>query len=101
MSPTNAAENEEDKGEIMYFMRDIKNESQAMMKDLMEIDDLLLSLKERLQVGRIDRYKIEEIIDSIRLRIGVIEREDKREMDEEEEAASLLMKLKKWVDLIV
>ena len=67
----------------------------------MEIDDILLSLRDKVQKGKISKKKTIEIINSIRLRIGVIEREDKRELNEEEIAQSLLQKLKRWVDEVV
>lgn len=99
MNPEN--DNSKDQGEILAFMKDMKKESESMMKDLMEIDDILLSLRDKVQKGKISKKKTIEIINSIRLRIGVIEREDKRELNEEEIAQSLLQKLKRWVDEVV
>ena len=99
MNPTN--KNPKDQGEILAFMKDMKKESESMMKDLMEIDDILLSLRDRVQKGKISKKRTIEMINSIRLRIGVLEREDKRELNEEEIAQSLLQKLKRWVDEVV
>lgn len=99
MNPKN--DNSNDKGEILSFMRDMKKESESMMKDLMEIDDILLSLRDQVQKGKISKKKTIEIINSIRLRIGVLEREDKRELNEEEITQSLLQKLKRWIDEVV
>lgn len=91
-------EKEADEGEVMKFMKDIEKESKSMMLDLTEMDDTLLSLQERLEAGRADNKEILRTIEHLRLRIGVMEREDKRELNEEEVAESLLSKLKKWVD---
>jgi len=91
----------EDEGEVMHFMKDMESESKSMMKDLAEIDDMLLSLKERVDDGRADRREILQTIEAIRLRIGVLEKEDKIEINEEEVAESLLAKVKKWVDQVV
>lgn len=85
----------------MHFMKDMESESKSMMKDLAEIDDMLLSLKERVDDGRADRREILQTIEAIRLRIGVLEKEDKIEINEEEVAESLLAKVKKWVDQVV
>lgn len=90
-----------DKGEVMHFMRDIEEESRSMMQDLTQIDNMLLSLKERVEEDRADRRELLRVIESIRLRIGVLEKEDRIEINEEEVAESLLSKLKKWVDQVV
>ncbi len=90
-----------DKGEVMHFMRDIEEESRSMMEDLTQIDNMLLSLKERVEEDRADRRELLRVIESIRLRIGVLEKEDRIEINEEEVAESLLAKLKKWVDQVV
>jgi hypothetical protein len=92
---------ESDKGEVMSFMKDMEEESKSMMQDLTGIDDMLVSLKERLEEDRADKREILRIIESVRLRIGVLEKEDKIEINEEEVAESLLSKLKKWVDQVV
>jgi hypothetical protein len=91
----------EDEGEVMEFMKDLESESKNMMKDLKEIDDILLSLKERVDGGRADRWEILKTIEQVRLKIGIVEKEDKREINEEEVAESLLGKVKKWVDMVV
>ncbi|MBW2990891.1 hypothetical protein KY348_04250 [Candidatus Woesearchaeota archaeon] len=88
-------------GELMKFMEDMKKESQNMMKDLEEIDTRLVHLKELIEKENADKEKIIDLINSIRIRIGVLEKEDVREMNEEEIAESLLKKLKKWVDQVV
>ncbi len=90
-----------DEGEVMQFMKDIENESKSMMRDLTEIDGMLESLQERIETGRADKREIARTIENVRLRIGVLEREDKREINEEEVAESLLDKLRKWVDQLV
>lgn len=92
---------ESGKGEVMAFMRDMEEESKSMMQDLIEIDDMLLSLQERIETGKSDNREILRTIENVRVRIGVIEREDKRELNEEEIAESLLSKLKKWVEQVV
>jgi len=91
----------DEEGEVMEFMKDMEKESKSMMDDLAEIDNALLSLKERIEDKRADTDEIIKVIDKIRSRIGVVEREDKRELDEEEVAETLLDKLKRWVDQIV
>ena len=91
----------EDEGEVMEFMKDLESESKNMMKDLKEIDDMLLSLSERVDSGRAERWEIIKTIEQVRLKIGIIEKEDKREMNEEEVAESLLGKVKKWMDMVV
>ena len=90
-----------EKGEVIKFMEDIKTESETMMRNLMEVDDKLLSLEDRLELGEVDKKEILKIIESVRLRIGVLEKEDRRELGEEEIAESLLGTLKKWVDQVV
>ena len=68
---------------------------------LIDLDDKLLSLQDRLELGEVDKKEILKIIESVRLRIGVLEKEDKRELGEEEIAESLLSTLKKWIDQVV
>jgi len=82
-------------------MKDMKKESKAMMNELIDIDDMLSRLKIRLTDESASKRELYRIIDAIRLRIGVMEREDRIELNEEEEAETLLEKLKKWVDQIV
>ena len=96
-----AEEKGDDEGEVMQFMRDIEKDSKSMMQDLTDIDDMLKSLQERVEESRADSKEILRTIENVRLRIGVMEREDKRELNEEEVEESLLSKLKKWVDQIV
>jgi hypothetical protein len=93
--------NETEKGEVMAFMKDIEEESKSMMQDLTEIDGMLESLNDRVEAGRADNREILRVIEKVRLKIGVMEREDKRELNEEEVAESLLSKLKKWVQQVV
>lgn len=97
----NAEASNADKGELMSFMQDMKKESQTMMQDLMDIDDMLVSLEDRLRLEDVDKRVILKTIEEVRLRIGVLEKEDKRELSEEAVAESLLKKLKKWVDQVV
>jgi hypothetical protein len=102
MSKNNTGnEKEAEEGEVMRFMKDIEKESKSMMLDLTDMDDMLLSLQERVEAGKSDQKEILRTIENVRLRIGVMEREDKRELNEEEVAESLLSKLKKWVDQLV
>jgi hypothetical protein len=88
-------------GEVMRFMKDIQKESKSMMHDLTDIDGMLISLQERIGSGRADKDEILRAIENIRVRIGVLEREDDREMNEEEVAESLLNKLRSWMEQIV
>lgn len=97
----NSINKKKEKGEVIKFMEDIKTESETMMRNLMEVDDKLLSLEDRLELGEVDKKEILKIIESVRLRIGVLEKEDRRELGEEEIAESLLGTLKKWVDQVV
>jgi len=90
-----------EKGEVIKFMEDIKEESNIMMRDLIDIDDKLLSLQKKLELGEVDKKEILKVIESVRLRIGVLEKEDRRELGEEEIAETLLEKLKKWVGQVV
>lgn len=94
-------EEKDSKGELIAFMDDIKKESQAMMNELKTIDNILISLKSGIEAGAEDKKALIKDIDSIRTRIGVLEQEDRREMNEEEIAESLLKKLKKWVDKVI
>ncbi len=91
----------EDGGEIEAALSDIRKESRNMMDDLMEVDMVICSLIGRLQSGDIEKDEIIEALESIRIRIGVLEEEDKRELGEEEVAANLITKLKKWVDMVI
>jgi len=88
-------------GEIISFMKDIEKESKSMMSDLVEIDDMLSALKSKIALDKASKKEIFQRIDTIRLRIGIMEREDRRELNEEEVAETLLEKLKKWVNQVV
>ncbi|HJX05566.1 MAG TPA: hypothetical protein VJ461_02565 [Candidatus Nanoarchaeia archaeon] len=88
-------------GEIISFMRDIEKESKSMMSDLVEIDDKLSELKSKIAMEKTSKREIFRMIDTIRLRIGIMEREDRREMNEEEVAETLLEKLRKWINQVV
>jgi hypothetical protein len=97
----NNGEKPNSRGEIIAFMKDMKKESKAMMNELIDIDDMLSKLKMKLADESSSKREIYRMIDSIRLRIGVMEREDRIELNEEDEAETLLEKLKKWVDQVV
>lgn len=93
--------NDNSRGEIIAFMKDMKKESKNMMDELIDIDDMLSKLKIKLSQDSDCKKDLYRIIDAIRLRIGVMEREDRIELNEEQEAETLLEKLKKWVDQVV
>ena len=95
MSPETHKQNQ---GELEKFMKDMTDESRNIMRGLMEIDDYLASLQDKLELKDVDKESLIKEIQDLRLRIGVLEREDKREVSEEEVATTLLEKLKKWVD---
>lgn len=88
-------------GEIITFMEDIKKDSNEMMKELIHIDDLLCKIKAKVGEEPVNKQEINRLIDSVRLRIGILEREERIELNEEEEAETLLEKLKGWVDRVV
>lgn len=90
-----------EEGEVIRFIENIKKDSQSIMKDLEEIDSRLVRLNNLVEKGTVDKEKIIDLINSIRIRIGVLEREDNRELSEEEIAETLLEKLKRWVDQVV
>ncbi len=92
---------EDGEGEVIQFMRDIKKESEALMMELIEIDGMLSKLENRLRTEDVAKEETLKTIEQVRLRIGTLEKEDRREMNEEDVAESLLMKLKKWVDQVV
>ena len=93
---------EDDKGEVFELMGDIKREATNMLEDLQDIDSSLTELENRIKdVDQINKEELLGIIETIRIKIGTIEKEDKRELEEEEIANNLLSKLKKWVDTIV
>ncbi len=95
MSPEMHKQNQ---GELEKFMKAMTDESRNIMRDLMEIDDYLASLQDKLELKDVDKQSLIKEIQDLRLRIGVLEREDKRELSEEEVATTLLEKLKKWVE---
>jgi predicted nucleic acid-binding Zn-ribbon protein len=90
-----------DQGEILAFMKDIERESRSMMDDLVQLDNRLASVQGKLERGKGDKKELAKEIEAIRVRIGALEREDKRELSEEEVAKSLLGKLKRWIDQVV
>ena len=92
---------EDGEGEVIQFMRDIKKESEALMMELIEIDGMLSKLENRLRTEDVAKEETLKTIEQVRLRIGTLEKEDRREMNEEDVAESLLMKLKKWVNQVV
>ncbi len=95
------AELEEGEGEVMAFIGDMEEDSRSIMKDLIYIDGLLLTLQEKLETEEIDKNELLRRIEEIRLKIGILERKDRIEIGEEEEAETLLNKIKKWVDKVV
>ncbi|MBN2052030.1 hypothetical protein JW756_00840 [Candidatus Woesearchaeota archaeon] len=95
------SEVEEGEGEVMAFMEDLEEDSKSMMQDLMDIDGMLLNLQERVELKNPGKEEILKDIESIRFRIGVLEKKDRIELSEEEEVETLLDKLKKWVDRVM
>ncbi len=93
-------ENKEE-GEISAIMGDIKRDTQSMMDDIREVNDFLNDLEKLLQTEKVDKEQVMETIKAIKLRIGVLEKEDQRELSEEEIADSLISKLKKWMDAFI
>ena len=90
-----------ERGEIDQILEDIKSESKEMMKELMEVDNILISVKDSIDFGDFDKEELINKINDIRMRIGALEKDDVKEEKYEEIADNLILKLKKWVDLIV
>ena len=87
-------------GEIDKILEDIKSESKLIMEDLMEVDNILSSLKDKVEMDETSKESILKEIEAVRLRIGVLEKEDVQEEEYEEMADSLIKKLRKWVDYV-
>ena len=88
-------------GEIDEILQDIRKESKTMMKDLMEVDNILVSLKDKIENDHFDKEEFLKEIEGIRSMIGSLEKEDVQEENYEEIADNLIKKLKKWINLIV
>jgi hypothetical protein len=102
ISEDNKPKEDMDSGELVKFMQDLKSESMDMMDKLTQIDGILVRIKAQLESGKtISNKKLIDDIEDIRSRIGSLEREDEIELGEEEQADTLLEKLKKWVDQII
>jgi chromosome segregation ATPase len=89
-----------EKGEIDRLLKDLRKEGEIMMQDLIGVDEQLVALKSSIESGNIDKEELLEKINDIRQRIGTLEEEDKRELNEEDIATNLIAKLRKWVDAI-
>jgi len=85
-------------GEIGQFLDDIKSDSEEMLKDLKEIDQKLSELEDNVAEKKIGSNEILEQIRDIRVKVGIMENVDARELKEEEIANSLLTKIRSWVD---
>ena len=89
------------KGEIDNILKDMKLEGEAMMRNLREIDNLLITLDEKNKSDNVDKEEISDLIKFIRLKIGILEKEDQTEENFEEMADNLLLRLKRWMDDII
>ena len=89
------------KGEIDNILKDMKLEGEAMMRNLIEIDNLLITLDEKNKSDNVDKEEISDLIKFIRLKIGILEKEDQTEENFEEMADNLLLRLKRWMDDII
>ncbi len=86
-------------GEIEFILKDLKHESESIMHELMEMEDLLVKMKTTLESGQIiNKETLLGDIMALRNRIGVIERIDSKEFGEEKAAGNLLEKLRGMID---
>ena len=67
---------------IIYVLRDIKSEAELMLKDLMEVDTIVGSLQEKVTNESVDNSAIISELKQIRIRIGVLEKEDEKELEQ-------------------
>jgi len=88
-------------GEITLILKDLKSESEAVMQKLKEMENLLATMNEGVKVGTLGSELLLADIQDLRDKIGVIERVDAKEENEEVAADNLIEKLKRMIDMCI
>lgn len=86
---------EENSGQLDFILEDLKRETQEILHELAEVEEDLLHLQEDIErEDSIDKGKVLSTIKALRERIGIIERIDVKEFDDEKTAENLIEKLR-------
>ena len=90
------------KGEATMLLEEIKTLSQDIFDVLMEIDNRIADIENESKLKEeIDRNSLLEKLGAIRQKIGAIEREDTREIDDEKILQNLFRKLDSLIDQVI
>ena len=87
-------------GEGKLLLKQIRQISKEMLDSLIEIDDKLAKLQQNVNFNEeIDKRRMLEEINGIRLVIGTMEKEDTQEIEEEQILENLIEKLNKLINM--
>ena len=87
-------------GEGKLLLEQIRQISQDLLRNLIEIDDKLAKLQESIKISEeVDKESLIKEINDMRLRIGVMEREDTVELKEEEILENMIKKLTALIEM--
>ena len=87
-------------GEGKLLLEQIRVLSSEILENLMEIDDKLASLQESVQIGEsLDRASAIDKIREIRIVIGVMEKEDTEEIEDEKILQNMIQKLNNLINM--
>jgi hypothetical protein len=81
-------------GEMELLLNDLRTESESMMHELSELEDMLVQLKGAVESGRIEKSKLLASIEEMRKKVGLVEHLDQDEYNIESSLASLVSKFK-------
>ncbi|MBI2558371.1 hypothetical protein HYW20_03535 [Candidatus Woesearchaeota archaeon] len=83
-----------DEAEGKIVLQQIRQMSQDLLEHAIDIDNLLADLHNRIKSGgQINKEDLLNSLNEIRFKIGVIEREDTEEMQEEEILENMIAKI--------
>ncbi|HLG23622.1 MAG TPA: hypothetical protein VI564_01695 [Candidatus Nanoarchaeia archaeon] len=89
-------------GEGKLLLEQIQQISKDLLENLMEIDQELITLKDQINRNdEIDKKILLETIEGLRKKIGVLEREDTEEMEDEEILGNMIKKLNSIIDMTI
>lgn len=87
-------------GEGKLLLEQIRQISQDILSNLMDIEDKLSKLQDSVKYNEeINKEALLNQITEIRLRIGVMEREDTQEIEEEKILENLITKINSLIDI--
>jgi hypothetical protein len=85
-------------GKFDEILRDLRHESESIMYELSEMEEMLLEMKKGVEKGTLSDSELLNSIDELRKKIGLVEHLDQEEYKIEESAAALVYKLKELID---